>query len=94
MIFPNQNTVNISPIDFSKCRKVSGIFLLSLESSALLWYNPFNKSEFEDGKTVSLTMNAFNKGGIYIRIFGTKGELYANMSDTEFSLYTFDDSKH
>ncbi len=50
--------------------------------------------EFEGGTTVSLTMNAFNKGGRYIRIFGTKGELYANMSDTEISVYTFDDDKH
>ena len=50
--------------------------------------------EFEGGKTVSLTMNAFNEGGRYIRIFGTKGELYANMSDTKISLYTFEDKKH
>lgn len=50
--------------------------------------------EFEGGKTVSLTMNAFNEGGRYIRIFGTKGELYANMSDSKISLYTFDDQKH
>ena len=49
--------------------------------------------EFEGGKTVSLTMNAFNEGGRYIRIFGTKGELYANMSDTKISLYTFEDKK-
>ena len=49
--------------------------------------------EFEGGKTVSLTMNAFNEGGRYIRIFGTKGELYANMSDTKISVYTFEDKK-
>lgn len=48
--------------------------------------------EFEGGKTVSFTMNAFNEGGRYIRIFGTKGELYANMSDSEISVYTFADS--
>ena len=47
--------------------------------------------EFAGGITASLTMNAFNKGGRYIRIFGTKGELYANMSDTEITLFTFDD---
>ena len=46
--------------------------------------------EFEGGATASLTMNAFNKGGRYIRIFGTKGELYANASDTEITLFTFD----
>ena len=50
--------------------------------------------EFEGGKTVSLTMNAFNEGGRYIRIFGTKGELYADMSDRKISVYTFDDKKH
>lgn len=46
--------------------------------------------EFEGGATASLTMNAFNKGGRYIRIFGTKGELYANASDTEITVFTFD----
>jgi predicted dehydrogenase len=45
--------------------------------------------EFEDGCTASLTMNAFNKGGRYIRLFGTKGELYANASDTEITLWDF-----
>ena len=49
--------------------------------------------EFEGGKTVSLTMNAFNEGGRYIRIFGTKGELYANMSDSKITVYTFADGK-
>ena len=47
--------------------------------------------EFADGATVSFSMNAFNEGGRYIRIFGTKGELYANMSDGEITLYTFAD---
>ena len=49
--------------------------------------------EFEGGKTVSLTMNAFNEGGRYIRIFGTKGELYANMSDSKITVYNFADGK-
>ena len=49
--------------------------------------------EFEGGKTVSFSMNAFNEGGRYIRIFGTKGELYAGMADTEITVYTFDDAK-
>lgn len=49
--------------------------------------------EFEGGVTASFTMNAFNKGGRYIRLFGTKGELYANMSDTEITVYTFEDKK-
>ena len=47
--------------------------------------------EFEGGATVSFTMNCFNEGGRYIRIFGTKGELYANMGDTEITVYTFSD---
>lgn len=46
--------------------------------------------EFEGGATAHLTMNAFNKGGRYIRIFGTKGELYANASDTEITVFPFD----
>ncbi|MBQ8881418.1 MAG: Gfo/Idh/MocA family oxidoreductase [Oscillospiraceae bacterium] len=50
--------------------------------------------EFEGGATASLTMNAFNKGGRYIRIFGTKGELYANMGDEEITLYTFADKQY
>jgi len=45
--------------------------------------------EFAGGVTASFSMNAFNEGGRYIRIFGTKGELYANMSDSEITLYTF-----
>jgi hypothetical protein len=36
-------------------------------------------------------MNAFNKGGRYIRIFGSEGELYANASDDRITLYSFAD---
>lgn len=50
--------------------------------------------EFAGGVTASLTMNCFNKGGRYIRIFGTKGELYANMSDKEITVYTFADKQY
>lgn len=48
--------------------------------------------EFEGGATANLTMNAFTMGlgGRYIRLFGTKGELYANMSDKEITLTVFD----
>jgi len=49
--------------------------------------------EFEGGVTASFTMNAFNKGGRYIRLFGTKGELFANMSDPEITVYTFADKQ-
>lgn len=47
--------------------------------------------QFKGGVTASLTMNAFNEGGRYIRIFGTKGELYANANDTEITVFTFED---
>lgn len=47
--------------------------------------------EFEDGVTVSFSMNAFNKGGRYLRLFGTRGELWANMSDEDIKVYTFSD---
>jgi len=50
--------------------------------------------EFAGGATASLTMNAFNKGGRYIRLFGTKGELYANMSDQEITLFSFADRQY
>ena len=47
--------------------------------------------EFEGGATVSFTMNAFNAGGRYTRIFGTKGELFANASDPQINVYTYAD---
>ena len=50
--------------------------------------------EFADGVTASFTMNAFNKGGRFIRIFGTKGELTAYAGDSEISVFTFEDRKH
>ncbi|MBQ8600767.1 MAG: Gfo/Idh/MocA family oxidoreductase [Clostridia bacterium] len=50
--------------------------------------------EFEGGATASFSVNAFNEGGRYIRIFGTKGELYANASDTEIRIFTFEGKKH
>lgn len=49
--------------------------------------------EFEGGATATLTVNAFNEGGRHIRIFGTKGELYAYAKDTEITVYTFADRK-
>lgn len=45
--------------------------------------------EFEDGCTVSFSMNAFNKGDRYIHIFGTKGELIGDMNTGKLKLYTF-----
>jgi len=49
--------------------------------------------EFQGGATASFTMNAFNEGGRYIRIFGTKGELYAFMKDQEITVFQFEGNK-
>ncbi len=51
--------------------------------------------EFEGGVTASLTMNAFNfnYGGRYIRVYGTKGELMAHMSEPEIQIRTFDEKE-
>ena len=46
--------------------------------------------EFEGGANASITVNAFNGGGRYIRIFGTNGELFAHMSDKEIYVRTFE----
>jgi len=45
--------------------------------------------EFEDGCTVSFTMNAFNKGNRNIHIFGTKGELTADMENGLIKIFSF-----
>ena len=51
--------------------------------------------EFEDGVTATLTVNAFNTGGRYTRVYGTKGEFSAYMSDKEILVRTFaDKEKH
>ena len=49
--------------------------------------------EFAGGATANLTVNAFNFGGRYIRIYGTKGEIYAHMKDKEILVRTFQDKK-
>lgn len=49
---------------------------------------------FEDDVTVTFTMNAFNKGGRFIKIFGTKGEIRAALEgDTPIQVYTIEDEK-
>lgn len=46
--------------------------------------------EFEDMTTASLSMNAFNKGGRFIRIFGTEGQI--TMGEGKwFDVYSFAD---
>lgn len=47
--------------------------------------------EFENGVTVCFMVNPFNRGGRFIRIFGSKGELVAYMADEKISVYTFED---
>ena len=49
--------------------------------------------EFVGGATATLNVNAFNKGGRYTRIYGTKGELYAHMKDDDITVFTFEDKK-
>lgn len=50
--------------------------------------------EFESGATVVFTMNAFNEGGRFTKIMGTKGEIVANMEDENIDVYTFSDREH
>ena len=45
--------------------------------------------EFDDGCTVSFSMNAFNKGGRSIHIFGTKGELVGDMDTGKLKIFDF-----
>ena len=46
---------------------------------------------FEDDVTVTFTMNAFNKGGRFIHIMGTKGEIRAAIdSKTPITVYNFE----
>ena len=45
---------------------------------------------FEDDITVTFTMNAFNKGGRFIHVMGTKGEVHAALDgDTPITHYDF-----
>ena len=45
---------------------------------------------FEDDVTVTFTMNAFNKGGRFIHIMGTKGEIRAALDENQpITVYDF-----
>ncbi len=48
--------------------------------------------EFKGGCTVSFTMNAFNEGGRFSRIFGTKGEIVAGSN--QIDVYSFATKEH
>ena len=50
--------------------------------------------EFEGGCTVSFTMNAFNEGGRFIRIFGTKGEVEASIDSGIIKIFDFATREH
>jgi len=50
--------------------------------------------EFEGGANASFNMNAFNAGGRFIRIFGTKGELTAYARTETIDIFDFHDKKH
>ena len=45
--------------------------------------------EFDGGVTVSVSMEAFNKGGRTTVIMGTKGEIRANMKEDHITVYEF-----
>ena len=49
--------------------------------------------QFEGGATATLNVNAFNRGGRFTRVYGTKGELYAFFSDKEINVRTFADRR-
>lgn len=50
---------------------------------------------FEDDITVTFTMNAFNEGGRYIHIMGTKGELRAHLEDgSPLKIHYFADGRN
>ncbi len=49
--------------------------------------------EFEDGVTVAFTMNAFNYGGRFIRIYGTMGEIVGDIDSGRVNVFTFKDRK-
>ena len=50
--------------------------------------------EFENGATASFNMCAFNEGGRYIRIMGTKGELYGDMENNTIDIFDFGTREH
>lgn len=50
--------------------------------------------EYEGGVTASFTMNAFDQGGRFIRIFGTEGEIYAEMENGTIDLFSFASREH
>ncbi|MBQ4527797.1 MAG: Gfo/Idh/MocA family oxidoreductase [Clostridia bacterium] len=50
--------------------------------------------EYENGAIASFNMSSFNEGGRYIRIMGTEGEIYGNMSDNMLDYFNFKTREH
>ncbi|MDD6763213.1 MAG: Gfo/Idh/MocA family oxidoreductase [Clostridiales bacterium] len=50
--------------------------------------------EFENGAVASFNMCCFNKGGRFIRIMGTDGELYGDMEENMINYYSFKTKKN
>ena len=97
--FRNQATKNIAKGDVATDEEVE--IALKTTDYGLCVYHANNdvvdhqvvNMEFEGGITVSFSMNAFNRGGRYIRLFGTKGEIFADMRECTIRVYTFEDSE-
>jgi predicted dehydrogenase len=50
--------------------------------------------EFESGALISFNMCAFNEGGRYIRVMGTKGELYGDIHTNSLDYFDFRTGTH
>ena len=49
--------------------------------------------EYEDGCTMSFTMNAFNEGGRSVHLYGTEGELFSSPDQKKLHFYSFETQK-
>jgi len=47
-------------------------------------------AQFGDNVYVSFTMSAFNKGGRYLRVMGTKGEIAGNAENNKITVYNLE----
>jgi len=50
--------------------------------------------EFESGAVISFNMCAFSEGGRYIRVMGTKGEIYGDMHNNSLDYFNFRTGEH
>ncbi len=85
---------HMSDAELSEALKTSDYGLCVYHANNDVLDHQVVQMEFEGGVTATLTVNAFNEGGRYIRIYGTKGELYAFMSEPHVRVYTFADHQH